>query len=590
MKFLYWNAHGIANDGTRRALRNMIRLHNPAIVCLSEPFVHLYTIPQAFWRSLGVFPFATNNHVAQDPNLWFLCHEDLRPQLLCSTDQQISVSCSIEGSLCVLTAVYAKTTIMGRCSLWNDLDHLHAYSVNGPWLVFGDFNCVLGAHKKRGGRVPNSTSCYDFQRMCTSCNLIDIDTTCLSYTWTNRRTTVRLDRALGNLDWINTWSVFECRTLTRVASDHCPILITYSKLGAMPKTPFRFQSMWVKHPDFLGLVSNFWCQAHFVGCPMFVLSAKLHALKSLLKDWNFSSFGDVNLQVSNSKAALDLAQNEISVFGPSEVRFQREDAAHSNFQFALSLQDEFLRNKSLIRWLIEGDRNTSFLHNMVKLHKLKTPLVSLTVGSVVLHDKNLISAQVVQHFQKAFTKDPAIIHTGLVEEVIPHLVTQDENLMLSALPSLDEITATVKAMDGFSAPGLDGFSGSFYHYCWDVISNDVVSAVQSFFQSGFVMPHFNSNLLTIIPKKEVIVDPLGGLFVSSGRSGHVQFLWFWSPVASLLVCWFAGLLAMCSLYAAGFLLVGALSVGSTWVSSSVCRQLVSSGNHGCFLLVIEFAV
>lgn len=114
MKFLYWNARGIANDDTRRVFRNLIRLHKPTVVCLSEPFIQFSAIPQAFWRSLGVFPFATNSRGAQDPNLWFLCHEDLKPQLLSSTDQQITVSCSIEGSLCVLTAVYAKTTIIGR--------------------------------------------------------------------------------------------------------------------------------------------------------------------------------------------------------------------------------------------------------------------------------------------------------------------------------------------------------------------------------------------------------------------------------------------------------------------------------------------
>ncbi|KAK9949449.1 hypothetical protein M0R45_004968 [Rubus argutus] len=140
--------------------------------------------------------------------------------------------------MCMLTAVYGKTTTIGRRSLWNDLVQLHTSSVTGPWMVFGDFNCVLGAHEKRGGRVPNFTSCYEFQNMCTTCNLIDIDTTGLSYTWSNRRTNVRLDRALGNFDWIDSWSSLECSTLTRVASDHCPILITCSMLATKPNPPF----------------------------------------------------------------------------------------------------------------------------------------------------------------------------------------------------------------------------------------------------------------------------------------------------------------------------------------------------------------
>ncbi|KAL6180078.1 hypothetical protein ACLB2K_046746 [Fragaria x ananassa] len=81
--------------------------------------------------------------------------------------------------------------------LWSDLNAIHAQHVRGPWVVFGDFNCVFGAHEKRGGSPPNATSCREFQQMCTSCDLIDIPTKGLAFTWTNRRVEEQLDRALG---------------------------------------------------------------------------------------------------------------------------------------------------------------------------------------------------------------------------------------------------------------------------------------------------------------------------------------------------------------------------------------------------------
>lgn len=172
MRILYWNARGFANEGTKRAFCNMVRCNKPLIVCISEPFVLISSIPVAFWRSLGLSPFFTNNRGSQDPNLWFLYHVDFKPQLLSCTDQQITVSCSLEGINCVLTAVYAKTTVTRRRLLWDDLFTVQATSIQGPWLIFGDFNCVLGVHEKRGGRTPNFTSCYDFQRMCSACNLL----------------------------------------------------------------------------------------------------------------------------------------------------------------------------------------------------------------------------------------------------------------------------------------------------------------------------------------------------------------------------------------------------------------------------------
>ncbi|KAK9903716.1 hypothetical protein M0R45_001017 [Rubus argutus] len=122
---------------------------------------------------------------------------------------------------------------------------------------------------------------------------------------------------------------------------------------------------------------------------------------------------------------------------------------------------------------------------MVKLRKLHKPLVSLRVSSTILHDNDLISAQVVHHFMIAFTRDTTISNTGLVEKIIPQLVTNDENLMLSALPSVEEITATVKSMDAYSAPGPDGIGGIFFHHFWEVISSDVINAVQSFFLPAY---------------------------------------------------------------------------------------------------------
>ncbi|KAK9936946.1 hypothetical protein M0R45_013765 [Rubus argutus] len=113
MKLIFWNARGIANDGTQRALKNMVLSHIPNIVCLSEPLVLPSSIPVAFWRSLGLSLLTTNDRGTQIPNIWFLCHLDLKPTVVSSTAQQITVTCLLNGTLCTLTTVYAKTTIAG---------------------------------------------------------------------------------------------------------------------------------------------------------------------------------------------------------------------------------------------------------------------------------------------------------------------------------------------------------------------------------------------------------------------------------------------------------------------------------------------
>lgn len=54
MKLFYWNACGIANDDTKRALKNFVYTHRPLLVCISEPFVLFSSIPTSFLWSMGM--------------------------------------------------------------------------------------------------------------------------------------------------------------------------------------------------------------------------------------------------------------------------------------------------------------------------------------------------------------------------------------------------------------------------------------------------------------------------------------------------------------------------------------------------------
>ncbi|KAI9173384.1 hypothetical protein LWI28_000561 [Acer negundo] len=55
-------------------------------------------------------------------------------------------------------------------------------------------------------------------------------------------------------------------------------------------------------------------------------------------------------------------------------------------------------------------------------------------------------------------------------------------------------------MDAPSAPRPDGFSGSFYQRCLDVVGSEVVLAVQDFFITGVIFPGLNSSFIVLLPK------------------------------------------------------------------------------------------
>jgi hypothetical protein len=60
-----------------------------------------------------------------------------------------------------IMGIYASINYLHRRQLWSNLTALQqSYLV--PWIFVGDFNAVLGAHEKRGTRLPASTSCNEF--------------------------------------------------------------------------------------------------------------------------------------------------------------------------------------------------------------------------------------------------------------------------------------------------------------------------------------------------------------------------------------------------------------------------------------------
>ncbi|KAK2655736.1 hypothetical protein Ddye_008788 [Dipteronia dyeriana] len=83
---------------------------------------------------------------------------------------------------------------------------------------------------------------------------------------------------------------------------------------------------------------------------------------------------------------------------------------------------------------------------------------------------------------------------------IPQLVTDNDNENLCRIPSFAEIKDTVYSMDPNSAPGPDGFSGSFYQHVWELVVVYVVNFVQAFVTKSWLLSNLNYNFVVLILK------------------------------------------------------------------------------------------
>ncbi|XP_019432044.1 PREDICTED: uncharacterized protein LOC109339110 [Lupinus angustifolius] len=408
-------------------------------------------VSSLFWEGLNLKLFLVNDRGPHIPNLWGLCSVNLHPVIIANSSQQISISLDLENHHFFICAVYAHTNYLQRRQLWEEINSV-MHNFPGAWCCVGDFNVVLGANECRGSNLPARLPCDEFQHFTDGANLTHILTRGAEFTWTNRRrgsahTEKRLDRSICNDDWLSVWNHTMCCSLPRICSDHHPLLICSSSASASRIVPFRFHNMWIQHHDCRRLVAEMW-NTPLVGCPMFILSQKLKLLKKELRTWNKTVFGNVHDRVKNASALLDSVQNLLNDLG----------------QIPDLIDQEAIAQRELLDALSE------------------------------------ISSHVLSYYSNLYASPNNITPNSLIDSVIPNLVTEDDNVMLSKPPLSNEIKSAVFALNGEGAPGPDGFGGCFFQTFWDIVHSDVCNSVLQFFHQDWLLPNLNSNAVVLIPK------------------------------------------------------------------------------------------
>jgi exonuclease III len=344
MKCIFWNTRGLANSPSRLALKKLITQYNPDIILLSEPWMDVNDLPRRWLVNLNLKVFALNSRPNLLPNMWCLCKLSLNPTILDLDDQQVSFSISDHAKTFAISAVYASTNYLTRRRLWNKLNFLQAQH-DMPWCFFGDFNVILGAHEYRGSFSPARLPIQDFQTWTEAFNLIHLPTRGAVFTWNNgrggtRHTEKRLDRVICNQAWLDSCCSSSVNALTRIRSDHFPLLLDLQVTSGSFASQFKFQKMWSLHDDCKDIVSVCW-NSVIVGCPMFILSQKLKILKEKLKVWNKTCFGNVHENVNSAELKLQQIQQQIQDSGHTDALLNEEKIASNLLEDALNKQEVF---------------------------------------------------------------------------------------------------------------------------------------------------------------------------------------------------------------------------------------------------------
>ncbi|GJX20809.1 hypothetical protein Tco_0223486 [Tanacetum coccineum] len=179
--------------------------------------------------------------------------------------------------------------------------------------------------------------------------------------------------------------------------------------------------------------------------------------------------------------------------------------------------------KAKIKWSIEGDENTKYYHDIINKRRNNLAIRGIIVDGEWIEDPNVVKNEFLSYFRDRFN-NPGVSRL-ILDMDFPNKLSQDQMQDLERMFSKEEIKGAVWDCDLDKSPGLDGFTFRFYLRFWILIEDEVVDAVNHFFNNGFCPKGGNSSFIALIPKSQgakMVIDfrPISLLVVD--RSNFIR--------------------------------------------------------------------
>ncbi|WOL20030.1 hypothetical protein Cni_G28832 [Canna indica] len=390
--------------------------------------------------------------------------------------------------------IQAKITLLDGLPSWHFIGvHLHydlstrrsqllflsslIQSSNFPTLIGGDFNAILRAQEKIGGAEFMSHMTEDLQLFINSGSMLEFPTTGPPFTWSNKHASPHhIEKhgiSLGPIGIRHTWTSLEVTIVhffsTLLASGSDDPISNSIKDG--------LQSLNLK---LLLLIPGTWM---------------LLALR------NFASTASSN--PFEQPFSPGSSQTKLTRHHHDEAALAQRSNITSELKKAIHDEENFWRQRLRIKWLAEGDRNTSFFHANTRIRRSHNSIHRLKIDCGEWVEWSSAVAEVAQlYFQSLFSSsNPPNSDSSFPTPSCR--VTSRINSWLLQLVSSDEVKHAAFSLNPDIAPGPDGFTGHFFRHFWYLIGPEVIEAAKTFFRSRKLLQSLNRTEIALIPKTKV---------------------------------------------------------------------------------------
>ena len=261
MSCLSWNYRGLGYPRAIPFLSDLVRDCKPDFIFLLETFSGMTTI-EGIKNKLQYSGCFVVSNVGHRGGLAVLWKNEGTATILGSNHWFIDLVVKLEGEEPYrMSCFYGFADRQRRTESWEILRDLASKSIL-PWVILGDFNELLARNEKRGRHAHPFTLISNFRKAITDCGLKDLGFVGHPFTWekwrgTDRWVEERLDRALANEAWCRRFGQARLSHISRIVSDHNPILLEIFKFVPKPyNRRFRFENAWISEEGCAAIIKQ----------------------------------------------------------------------------------------------------------------------------------------------------------------------------------------------------------------------------------------------------------------------------------------------------------------------------------------------
>jgi len=316
---------------------------------------------------------------------------------------------------------------------------------------------LLAVMKKLGALIGQKvlSQTLDLRSFMSSCDLYDLKHYGNFLSWRGKRYThtimCRLDKAMTNNDWIMAYPSGRSEYLRFEGSDQRPLVTSFDLVKKKRKGLFRYDRSLKTNEEVSVLIKEAWNSDSYA-----MIEKRIQLCRVAIIKW-------CKLQHSNSKQELTSLRAQLDELMSNNFATQTAiDCINQKLLEEYKKEEEFWKQRSQQLWLALGDKNTEYFYEATKGRRAINNIVVIenTEGVPVFEEAD-IAKSIPDYYQQIFTSQEGDC-SSIISKALSPCITDEMNATLITMPTPQEIKQVFFAIHPDKAPGLDGFSASFF--------------------------------------------------------------------------------------------------------------------------------